>query len=106
MKFINLTPHAINVEGYGIIEPSGKVARVTITHRDMGSRGGVRVRQTVRGMVEGIPAPADSVCYVVSGMVLDALAGSRIADVVAPDTGADAIRNEKGQIVAVNGFVF
>jgi hypothetical protein len=55
-------------------------------------------------MVDGIPATAEGVTYIVSGMVLDALAGSRLADVVAPDTGADAIR-ENGQIVAVRGFV-
>jgi hypothetical protein len=42
----------------------------------------------------------------VSGMVLDALAGSRIGDVVAPDTGPDAVRNDQGHIVAVRGFVF
>jgi hypothetical protein len=104
MKFVNLTPHALTVEGLGVIPASGTVARVSVAQRDMGTRGGVRLRQSVKGMVEGIPAPAEGVTYIVSGMVLDALAGSRLADVVAPDTGADAIR-ENGQIVAVRGFV-
>jgi len=104
MKFINLTPHALTVEGLGVIPASGTVARVSVAQRDMGTRGGVRLRQSVKGMVEGIPAPAEGVTYIVSGMVLDALAGARLADVVAPDTGADAIR-ENGQIVAVRGFV-
>jgi hypothetical protein len=44
------------------------------------------------------------VYLIVSGMVLDALAGGR-PDVVAPDTGPDAVRDEKGHIVAVLGFV-
>ena len=104
MKFVNLTPHALTVEGLGVIAVSGAVARVSVAQRDMGTRGGVRLRQSVKGMVEGIPTPAEGVTYIVSGMVLDALAGSRLADVVAPDTGADAIR-ENGQIVAVRGFV-
>jgi hypothetical protein len=104
MKFVNLTPHAITVEGLGTIPASGQVARVSVAQRDMGTCGGVRLRQSVKGMVDGIPATAEGVTYIVSGMVLDALAGSRLADVVAPDTGADAIR-ENGQIVAVRGFV-
>jgi hypothetical protein len=105
MQFVNLTPHAITVEGLGTIPASGQVARVSVAQRDMGTRGGIRLRQSVKGMVEGIPAPVDGVTYIVSGMVLDALAGSRMADVVAPDTGADAIRKD-GQIVAVRGFLF
>jgi len=104
MKFVNMTPHALTVEGLGTIPASGQVARVSVAQRDMGIRGGVRLRQSVKGMVEGIPAPADGITYIVSGMVLDALAGSRLGDVVAPDTGADAIR-ENGQIVAVRGFI-
>jgi hypothetical protein len=66
--------------------------------------GGVRLIRTVKGAVDGLPEPQDGVIFVVSGMVLDAL-GSTRPDVVAPDTGADAIRNEKGHIVAVMGFV-
>ena len=105
MNFINLTPHAVNVVGLGVIEPSGIVARVSVSHRDMGTRGGVRLRQSVKGMVEGVPAPKKDCTYIVSGMVLEALNGSRLADVAAPDTGADAVRNDKGHIVAVHGFV-
>jgi len=105
MKFVNLTPHDISVEGLGTIPASGTIARVTVAQRDIGTRGGIRLRQSVKGLVEGIPAPQDGVTYIVSGMVLDALQGARIADVVAPDTGADAIRNEKGHIIAVRGFV-
>ena len=104
MKFVNLTPHAITVEGLGTKPASGTIARVSVAQRDMGTCGGVRLRQSVKGMVEGIPAPLDGVTFIVSGMVLVALAGSRLADVVAPDTGSDAIR-ENGQIVAVRGFI-
>jgi hypothetical protein len=53
--------------------------------------------------VEGLPDPVAGVVYIVSGRVLSELAGSR-PDVVSPDTGPDAIR-ENGQIKAVRGFV-
>ena len=112
MKFVNLTPHALTVEGLGTIPASGQVARVSVAQRDLGTCGGVRLRQSVKGMVDGIPATVEGVTYIVSGMVLDALrrqagqvASSRAGDdVFAPDTGPDAIR-ENGQIVAVRGLV-
>ena len=105
MNFVNLTPHDINVVGLGTIPASGKVARVTTNIIDVGARGGIRLRAQVRTGIENLPAPAADTTYVVSGMVLDALGNSRKRDVVAPDTGGDAVRNEKGHIVAVLGFV-
>jgi hypothetical protein len=104
MKFVNLTPHDLTVEGMGVIPASGSVARVSVNSTDVGSVGGVRLRAQLKGQTTGIPAPVDGVVFIVSGMVLDALGGVRRGDVVAPDTGADAIR-ENGQIVAVRGFV-
>ncbi len=112
MKFVNLTLHALTVEGLGTLPASGAVARVATVRYALGDRGGVRVHAQNFGAVEGLPAPALGVGYVVSGMVLDALkrqagpagASRAGADVFAPDTGADAIR-ENGQIVAVRGFV-
>ena len=104
MKFINLTPHDLTVEGLGVIPASGSVARVSVNSTDVGTVAGVRLRAQLKGQTTGIPAPVDGVVFIVSGMVLDALGGARRGDVVAPDTGADAIR-ENGQIVAVRGFV-
>jgi len=102
--FINCTPHPIVVEGLGTLAPSGIVPRVGTVRAPATTIGGVRLVRTVKGGVEGLPDGIAGVYLVVSGMVLDALGGSR-PDVVAPDTGADAIRNEKGHIVAVRGFV-
>ena len=104
MKFVNLTPHALTVEGLGTIPASGNIARVSVNSTDVGTVVGVRLRAQLKGQITGLPAPADDIIYIVSGMVLDALGGTRRGDVVAPDTGADAIR-ENGQIVAVRGFV-
>lgn len=112
MKFINLTPHALTIEGVETIPPSGTVARVGTVRVGMGTCGGVRVTLQNLGQVEGLPAPAADTIFIVSGMVLDALkrqaaqvGSSRAgADVFAPDTSSDAIR-ENGNIVAVRGLV-
>lgn len=109
---INLTPHALTIDGVGTIQPSGCVARVSTVRTAMGSVQGLRVVAQNFGAVEGLPPPKDGVVYVVSGMVLDAIkrsagaAGSSRSgrDVFAPDTGPDAIR-ENGQIIAVRGLV-
>ena len=126
MKFVNCTPHAISVFGFGTIPATGIVPRCaterseapalmgwvdTLSGDDFVPAEGfdgcepavIRlVRQTV-GQVTGLPDVAPDTIYIVSGMVLSALNGTR-PDVVAPDTGPDAIR-ENGQIVAVRGFV-
>lgn len=109
-NFINCTPHAITVKLPDWIggnpytyEASGVVARVATLREEIPLAGPFRrIRQTT-GEVTGLPAPAPDTFIIVSGMVLAALGGSR-PDVVAPDTGSDAVR-ENGQIVAVRGFV-
>ena len=53
-----------------------------------------------------MPAREPGAFVIVSGMVLDACEGTEhAAYAVAPDTGNTAVRNEKGHIVAVKGFV-
>jgi len=104
MRFVNLTPHALTVEGLGTIPASGEVARVVVNQTNVGTVGGVRLRAQLKGAVTGLPPASEGTIYIVSGMVLDALNGTRRADVVAPDTGADAVR-QNGQIVAVRGFI-
>jgi hypothetical protein len=112
MNFVNLTPHAITIEGMGTIPASGTVARVATVRTGMGTRGGVRVTLQNLGQVDGLPDPAADTVYIVSGMVLDAIkrqaaqvGASRAGeDVFAPDTGPDAVRKD-GQVVAVRGLV-
>lgn len=108
VKFVNCTPHAVTVlvPGGSISYPaSGTVARVDTVRKELPNRLGFRLVRQVFGDVTGLPdpSPEDNTIYIVSGVVLSALNGSRI-DVVAPDTGADAVR-KNGQIVAVHGFV-
>jgi hypothetical protein len=103
MQFINCTPHALTVEGIGTIEPSGTVPRCATVRSDPTLVDGVRYVGQEMGAVTGLPSYTDGIMLVVSGMVLAALNRTR-ADVVAPDTGPDAIRKD-GQIVSVRGFV-
>lgn len=104
MNFVNLTPHAIVIDGIATFPPHGRVARVEMEMSKGIPVGGIRVNIRQPGRVIDLPDPVPGVCYVVSGMVLDTLKGSR-PDVYAPDTGADAIRNVQGHIVAVRGLV-
>lgn len=104
MDFINLTPHAISIDGIATFPPYGRVARVEMEMSKGISVGGIRVNIRQPGRVVDLPDPVPGVCYIVSSMVLDTLKGSR-PDVYAPDTGADAIRNVQGHIVAVRGLV-
>jgi hypothetical protein len=102
MKLVNCTPHALTVDGV-ILAPSGIVPRCATVRSEVPFWGGHRLVRQTFGEVTGLPAPAPETVYIVSGMVLSALSGAR-DDVVAPDTGADALR-ENGQIVGVRGFV-
>ena len=107
MNFINLTPHAITVatgDESTTFAPSGMVARVATIRTEVAPVGGFRLVTSNFGEVIDLPSPQEGTAFIVSALVLSALGGSR-GDVVAPDTGADAVRNDKGHIVAVRGFV-
>ena len=106
-KLINLTPHDLIIFKDGsktIIPASGKVARVSSVDTPRGDIDGIPVVARGFGDVVDLPAPQDGVIYIVSVMVLSALAGKR-DDVVAPDTGAGAVRDDSGRIVGVKGFI-
>ena len=106
MNFVNLTPHPIVVrlnDGSDLtFPPSGKVARVDeLPTTTVGEVGGVKIlSRTVFGEVIDLPEPTEGVGYIVSGLVAGVVYR---ADVFAPATGPkdNAIRNEKGHIVAV-----
>jgi hypothetical protein len=106
MNFINLTPHpitVINQDGESVTFSSQGVARVSVRTETMPSVGGFRLQKQVFGEVENLPDATEGVVFIVSGMVLSQCKNR--ADVVAPDTGRDAVRNDQGQIIAVKGFV-
>lgn len=108
MNFVNLTPHALNVQTASgeiiTIEPSGTVARVsTSAGNDLISIAGIPLQEPTKfGTVEGLPAPEKGVNYIVSMLVAGQVSGR--SDVWRPDTGPDAIR-ENGQIKAVRRLI-
>jgi hypothetical protein len=80
------------------------VARVATATTTTGQVvGGLPVQTTLFGQVTDLPAPKDGVAYLVSALVLGALAGHGRRDVFAPATGPQdgAVRNDQGQVVAV-----
>ena len=100
----NLTPHAIVINDCTTYPPSGEIARVSMTHTQTGDIDGTPVYATVYGPVTGLPAPQAGIVFIVSQMVLAASPGRD--DLVAPATGhPDVVRNDKGQIVSVPGWV-
>jgi len=75
MKFVNLTPHTINIfspqgEELAAIEPSGDIARVDVNMEGSGTLPGpVPTYVAVMGDIEGLPAPEAGKTFIVSGMV-------------------------------------
>ena len=110
-SFVNCTPHHLTVEGIGELPPSGILPRVSKQMTECWPLHGVRIRKAVvdPASVVGLPDPVEGLTFIVSGMVRGSLSAlpARLSrpDVFAPDTGDDAIRNEKGHIVAVRGLV-
>jgi len=103
--FVNLTPHTVVVrtaDGDIKIEPSGRVARVAVTQEVIGHVDAIPIVRSVFGQVEGLPDPEEGTIYVVSTIVAQAVPGR--PDVVAPDTGPTAVRDDAGRIAAVVRF--
>jgi hypothetical protein len=111
LKWVNLTPHPIRlIKPDGSVEevpPSGQVARVGEMRKKIGEIGGLPVFVVEYGEIEGLPSPRPGTIYLVSRPVLDALRsrGVRRSDLFAPDTGAGAVRNEKGEVVGVKSLL-
>ena len=98
-KFVNCTPHAIKLNDGRVFDPSGSVARVSSSFTDFTDD----ICTVVYGDLTGVPDAAEDTLYIVSAMVLSA---STRKDLVAPATGhKDCIRDDKGFIVSVPGFV-
>ena len=103
---INLTPHTINLvaeDGTQLLSlESHGVARVASTTEIVGylQVGGVAVPQThtTFGEVEGLPEQAPGVGYVVSNMIISALAqqGIRRNDLFTPGL---QVRDEQGRVI-------
>ncbi len=102
---LNLTPHPITIRrpdgSETTFPPSGRVARVATEETVVSVHDGVPVVTRTFGKPEGLPA--DGQPCLVSALVLSAIQGAK--NVFAPDTGATAIRDERGFVVAVTRLV-
>lgn len=107
MNIINATPHDITVIKKGdtkvTFPKSGIIARVSSSYEELEAIDGFTMVHQTFGEIEGLPEETNETMYIVSAMVLSANRSRK--DLIAPNTGATAIRDEKGHIVAVNGFV-
>lgn len=100
---ISLLPHdtVVRIDGRDItIPPSGQVARVAATAREVTKVGDIPIVVTEFGEITGLPEPKVGVLYLTSTLLAQAAARLGRNDVVSPDTGPTAIR-EGGQVVAV-----
>ena len=101
LKFVNATPHPIVLNDGRVFEPSGILPRVS---QEISEFDGDLIATQSFGEVEGLPEPETGVVYIVSAMVLSACKDR--TDLVAPATNHElTIRNEKGHIISVPGFV-
>jgi hypothetical protein len=112
VKLVNLTPHPITIvvgDRKLVLPPSGQVARVGQTYRDLGAidfeGAKVPVVATAYGDINGLPDPELGVFYVVSALVAQAAWATGRLDVLAPDTGAGAIRDAEGKIIGVSRLI-
>ena len=108
-KLVNLTPHPINVYLYGtdplVIPPSGQVARVAQDYTVLGDLdlgdGRIPLVAPLYGAIQGLPDPQDDTFYIVSALVAQAAWAQGRKDVLAPDTGAGAVRDSDGRVIGV-----
>ena len=101
MTYVNLTPHAINLNDGRVYPASGVSARVDVVYGDIVDD----VCDQSYGDIQDLPDAVDGTRYIVSGVVLNAIPNGTRRDVVAPATGHTAVvRNDKGHIVSVPCF--
>jgi len=102
----NLTPHAItliiNENTTVTFPPQGEPIRLEQEQKETISVGDF---PCVANFVTGsnLPPEEEGVYLLVSSMVLNAF--PHRLDLIAPDTGPTATRNEKGHIIGVSRFV-
>ena len=101
----NLTPHPIVVRGIEeetVFPPSGVIPRVGTIETPSQAIEDIPTVTQAMGTVEELPDAIPGVFLLVSAMVFNA---TDRRDLIAPDTGKGAIRDEQGRILAVTRFL-
>ena len=105
---VNYTPHTIVVEDHFGSQPvsfeSVGSARVEMQSVSLPDLEGFEMTTHKPSGVVGLPIQVEGTYLIVSAMVLSAGKELGRTDLIAPNTNS-AIRNEKGHIVSVPGFV-
>lgn len=105
MKFVNLTPHVLNVRGEDgnlvTIPVSGIVARLETLPAEMSVVAGIKIQKSAFGDLLDLPGKQDGVLFVGSMAVAQAAAKIGRADVVSPGM---LIRDATGQPVGCDGL--
>jgi len=99
-KFINLTPHIINLlynDKEIKINPSGKILRLEEKNKNDNN---IIIERRYE-LSENIPHEKD--CYYIVSSIVQFF--SKRNDFVSPDTGSTAIRDKDGHIKAVKNFI-
>lgn len=104
-KFVNLIGHDITISGYGTLPKSDNPCKVETKQRIVGKVANIPVVETHFSEIMNLPDPEDGVYYIVNRMAMDFVPFMR-EDVFCVDTGPTAIRDEKGQVVAVTQLSF
>ncbi len=102
-NFVNLTPHEVKLKEMPPF-PSRGVARVSENNTIVAEgRGATGIPCVVKSYdkIEGLPEPQPGTWYIVSMVVFER---TDRTDVISPDSGETAIRDEKGRIIAVSRF--
>lgn len=100
--FKNYTPHPIALNNGRTFASEG-LARVSAAFTPFDENG---VCTQEFGEVTGLPEPTADTLYIVSALVLTAAKAQGRTDCVAPATGhPECVRDEKGFIKSVPGFV-
>lgn len=108
MKFVNLTPHTINVVGtsgamVASFEPSGQSARCVPSSTLIRMEGEIPLYETKLGPLTGLPEPQEGTCYITSLAAKQAAQAQGRTDVVSP---GELVRGENGQPVGCKGLSF
>ena len=101
VKFINLTPHTVNLND-GRAFPSEGIARVSASFSSFDENG---ICRQEFGALTGLPEPEEGIKLIVSAIVLSAAKAIGRTDCVAPATGHPDCIRENGLIKSVPGFV-
>jgi len=101
-KFVNVTPHILNIHGQGVtvVEPSGVVARVSMTSEVVETINGISISKTTIGALD-IPEPHEGVIYIASLIMASRAASLGRTDVVSPGS---LVRDDAGQPIGCKGL--